>query len=174
LTQERIDWVRGTPRDALLAHAKWREAIARADAGDTAPLIELFRSEEILGPETRDLLANLLARHNLRKLKGGQQTPAYRVPPAEAHLRMQAAGVRYWRKKGLSVEDAIRAELREEKREQLEHRLDSTPSDEAIDEMVTDELLDEMVTDDEFTKLENFINGQRGSSRRQEKRRRGT
>lgn len=162
MTQDRIDWVRGTPRDALLAHAKWREAIARADAGDTAPLIELFRSDEILGPETRGLLADLLARHNLKKLKGGQQTPAYRVPPAEAHLRMQAAGVRYWRKKGLSVEEAIRAELREEKRGQLERNFQSPRSDEG---------LDEMVTDDEFTKLENFMKGQRGSSRRQQRRR---
>ena len=154
MSGDRIDWVSGKPREAMTAYRRWSDAIERADHGDKAPLIALFRSEEVLGPDARDLVAQFLD-SKLGKRRGRPATPAYRVTPAEGKLRMQAAGVRYWKKKGLSNEKAIRAALRDDKREELD-----------LDPTLTDEMVDEMVTDAEFTRLENLIAGRRGSSRR--------
>lgn len=161
---DRIDWVSGKPAEAIAAYLRWLDAVEKADQGDKGPLIALLQSEEVLGPDARDLVADLLSRHNLRKPPGGQATPAYRMTPAEGWLHHQAAGVRYWKKKGLSNEDAIRAALRDYKREEFE--LKNYP-----ELAPDDEQLDEMITDKEFTLLENLIAGRRGSSRRIRQRR---
>ncbi len=167
--RDRIDWVSLKPREAVAQYLRWREAVERADQGDPETLISLFQSEEVLGPEARDLVADLLKRRNLTKTRGGQATPAYRMTPAEGRLHHQAAGVRYWKNKGLSNEAAIRAALRDDKREEFEeeHYLDEEPP-----ATPTDQELDEKVTDAEFQSLENFIAGRRGSSSRIKQRRR--
>ncbi len=167
--RDRIDWVSLKPREAIAHYLRWREAVERADQGDLEALIDLFQSEEVLGPEARDLVADLLKHHDLKKKKGGQATPAYRMTPAEGRVHHQAAGVRYWKNKGLSNEAAIRAALRDDKREKFEeeHYLDKKPPP-----TPTDQQLDELVTDAEFQLLENFIAGRRGSSRRIKQRRR--
>ena len=51
MSGDRIDWVLGKPAKAIAAYLRWREAVVRADQGDLEPLIALFRSEEMLGPE---------------------------------------------------------------------------------------------------------------------------
>ncbi len=165
MSGNRIDWVSGKPAEAIATYLRWREAVVRADQGDLEPLITRLRSEEVLGPEARIWVADLLKRHNLKKKPGRQATPAYRTTLIEGRLDHQAALVRFWQGKGLSNKDAIRAALRDVKREEfkLEHCLEPTP---------TDQQLDELVTDAEFDLLENFITGRRGSSRRIKQRRR--
>lgn len=167
--RDRIDWVSLKPREAIAPYLRWREAVEQADQGDLEALIALLQSEEVLGPEARDLVADLLKRHKLKKKRGGQATPAYRMTPAEGRVHDQAAGVRYWKNKGLSNEAAIRAVLRDDKREEfeLEHYLDEKPPP-----TPTNQQLDEMVTDEEIQQLENFMDGRRGSSRRIKQRRR--
>ena len=55
----------------------WSDAIAVADrSGDLAPLIALLRSEIPLGAMPRELVADLLSRHELKRKSGGQRRPA--------------------------------------------------------------------------------------------------
>jgi hypothetical protein len=168
MSGDRIDWPSGKPRDMLAAYVRWIEALEQADAGDKEPLIALLRSDALLGPDARDKIADFLSRHKITKRRGRPATPAYRRTPTEAKLHNHAALVRYWQKKGLSIEEAIRAALRDEKREEFERR-----DYEAVEPMPTpsDEELDEMVSDSEFDRLDALMRGRRGSSRRMNKRR---
>jgi hypothetical protein len=138
---ERIDWRSGQPHAAVQAYVVWRDAVEQADAGDMSSLVALLRSDADLGPDSRDLVADLLARHNLAKRKGAQANKAYRITlkkgeehkaPEEGKLRMAAKLVEYYRRrtpatraglaftKGMSVVDAVWAALRDNKRDTLE------------------------------------------------------
>ncbi|TIQ25045.1 hypothetical protein [Mesorhizobium sp.] len=142
---ERINWQRGQPMAALQAYVPWREAVEKGDAGDLAALVALLRSDAELGPDARDLVADLLSRHRLAKRKGGQPNKAYRVTLKEGKLRVAVKLVEYYRAKGMNAEDAVAAALRDNKRDALEIEGDSrarTYSDEQIDEMITDKETD--------------------------------
>jgi hypothetical protein len=59
--------------------------------GDTSQLIKLLLSDLPITREFRDNLADLLKRHTtLKRKKGKQQTPVYRLSPAEAKLKCAA------------------------------------------------------------------------------------
>ncbi|NTI22268.1 hypothetical protein G6M87_10410 [Rhizobium rhizogenes] len=146
---ERIDWVAGKPRDAVIAYAKWRDAVSKADVANLDDIIVLLKSDLELGPDARDLIADLLARHTLSKKKGGQKTPAYRSTITQGRMRMAKKLVSYYRKQGQSLEDAIQSSLRDEKREMFELS--------GRDRTYTDEELDQIISDDEISMLENYI-----------------
>lgn len=170
MSGDRIDWISGKPLEAFVAYAQWREAIVRADKGDIEPLLALLQSETPLGPDARDLIAKFIGHLNkrlekrLQKKPGPDPVPPYHMTLAEGRLHQQAALVRYWKNKGLSHDEAIRAALREHKRDEiaLQGDLESAM-------LLSDESLDEMVADKDFDVLENFMKGRRGSSRRQKK-----
>ncbi|RWM66917.1 MAG: hypothetical protein EOR82_28270 [Mesorhizobium sp.] len=149
---ERINWQSG--QAAVQAYVPWREAVEKGDAGDLAALVALLRSDAELGPDARDLVADLLSRHRLAKRKGGQPNKAYRVTLKEGKLRVAVKLVDYYRARGMSVEDAIRAALRDNKRESLAIDGDPRPPEERSDD---DDAIDEMITVGEFTRLENRI-----------------
>ena len=150
-----INWVSGTPRDAVEAYIRWQEAIEQADAGELNPLTDLIRSDCPLGPEARILFADLLERHTLGRRRGGQATPAYRMTPAEAQLEDGARLVAYHKRHGMKEEDAVRQALLEQAQE-----------GDTGDVMAPDADWDEM------NKLLNYVHGKHGSSRRKARRRR--
>lgn len=121
MAEERIDWLRGKPLDAINAYLPWRAAVEAADAGDKAPLIDLLRSGSVPGPEARELIADLLERYNLRRPNSRPRTPAYRTTEAEADWNDSIKLYRYHRRKGLGLEEAL-AEVAKEKRLGLAHR----------------------------------------------------
>ncbi|XNY07201.1 hypothetical protein ACMFL9_27405 [Sinorhizobium meliloti] len=159
---ERINWVLGIPREAVLEYARWREAVEHADGGDSTALVDLLRSDSaVLGHECRLLVADLLERHRLARKPGRQATPAYRLTPKEARIANLKALFRYFRRKGQSLEEAVQSALREEKREA------------AGLEDYSDAQIDEMITEEEIEELQNAVGGRRGSTRRMDKRRKG-
>ncbi len=162
MAEERIDWVRGTPHRAFAEYAEWREAVERADKGDSSHLIAMLRSEKIPGPEARALIADMLSRRPLSNKRGRQATPAYLLTASEARLHNLRALVRYFQRKGCDLATAMQSALREEKRDDLHLR--------CLDESPTDAELDEMISESEQLALENFINGRRGSTQRMKRR----
>lgn len=108
---DRINWVNGTPREAINAYLRWREAVVAADAGDRSHLVELLRSDHHLGPEARVLVADLIDRH-LQRGRGRRPLPAYLISKAEQRIRDAQAHYRYFRKK-FSENEAVEATLDE-------------------------------------------------------------
>jgi hypothetical protein len=121
----RINWVKGTPREFYAEYILWRDAVESAEYGDSKPLIDLFRSDRIPGPEARELIADLLERRPLTRKQGGQKTPAYRTTPAEARLQYSAELYERFRSEGKDHDTSLHEALREEKREQLDLKRDS-------------------------------------------------
>lgn len=156
----KINWQHGTPPKAITKYLLWRDAVERADQGDSKPLTDLFRSRRVLGPEARLLIADLLERHRLRRKKGRPRTPAYRVTRAEARSNRAAAHYRYFRKT-MPEAEAIQEALREQLRTKLSR--DS-------DRYFTDAQLDKIITPAEFEALRDRVRGRRGSTRRSQKR----
>jgi hypothetical protein len=84
----------------------WYEAFAAIDRKrNKQPLLDLLRSKKPTEVACWHL-ADLLDRHQLRKKRGAQTTPAYDRTPREAFLEMAIVAVRD-RNKGVSVKDAI-------------------------------------------------------------------
>lgn len=158
----KIDWLTGQPRKAIEAYLQWREVVVRADEGDNTSLVRLLRSKRILGAEARLLIADLLDRHKLRRKRGRPTTPAYRVTLAEARMSDVFALYTYFKRKQLSVDDAIQEALREKRRESLRLKNDR--------EHTNDEL-DELISDEEIQALANRVGGRRASTNRIAKRR---
>jgi hypothetical protein len=159
---EKIDWVAGKPREVIHAHIEWREAVERADNGDTSQLTKLLRSNLEIGSEARAYIADLIERHNLRRGRGRPATPAYRVTAKEAEMNLAVALYRYHRKT-MSEPEAIQQTMRERKREVLAEEGDtSARADLEIDGMIEPEATESLV---------NAIKGRRGSRRRMVKRR---
>jgi hypothetical protein len=78
----KIDWLHGTPREAVAEYALWLDAVVSAEipkgaevGGNLKPLIDLLRSDHIPKPEARAAIADLLSRHRLARLPGKQATP---------------------------------------------------------------------------------------------------
>jgi hypothetical protein len=104
----RIDWRSGKPREAIAEYLLWRGAVEVADnTGDASRLMALFRSSHYPGPEARSLIADLLGRHALKRRRGGQATPAYRMTEAEARLHQAWAAYRYFKEQRKSHDDAL-------------------------------------------------------------------
>lgn len=148
---ERIDWLNGTPIDAILAYLEWREAVEKADVGDSAPLVSLLRSDHVLGPEARNLVADLFKRKKLTNRKGRQATPAYRRTLREAEGNNAEKLVAYFERKGEKRDDAIRSALRDLKRDELRDDND------LMADVYPDEEIDGMITDEQFDWLENRL-----------------
>jgi hypothetical protein len=163
--EQRIDWTRGVPKDSIQEYLLWLSAVEQAERGEMQPLIALLRSGRIPGPESRELIADLLSRHNLSGKRGRQATPFYKATKAEARLANQQALVRYFQRKGEDAPTAMKLALREAKRDEISLRKDVRH--------YTDEQLDEMISEDEQNALENLVYGRRGSTRRMQKRRTG-
>src|SRR5262245_33190315 len=117
MSGDRINSRSSQPIEAFVAYAQWDGAVARASEGDPEALIALLRSEMPLGSDARGLIAELLSCRQLKRKRGGQATPG-RITLTEGRLQKQAAHFRYWKGKGLPIEDAIRAALRDYKREE--------------------------------------------------------
>jgi hypothetical protein len=148
----RIDWKSGKPHEAITEYLLWRGAIEVADTnGDASRLIELFRSSHYPGPEARDLIADFLKRHPLKRPPGRQATPAYRTTEAEAKLHQGAAAYRYFKKRRKSHDDALVLAL------QTDINGD------------TDETIEP--TEQQIEALGAFVKGRRGSTQRMKKRR---
>jgi hypothetical protein len=180
---EHIDWAKGEPWDAVKAYARWREAIEAAESGDSSTLVALFRSELSLGYDARLLIADLLERRPLLRRPGRQATPAYRLTEKEARVAVLKQKYRFYReKRKQSAKDALRSVLREEKRIALgiDHVNPDRNSERASDmpyvEQIgyTDDKIDELITPAEEEALADMINGRRGSTRRMERRRKGS
>lgn len=106
----------------LVNEGRWLSAIEAADmrptddpdeirrgakpSCDLGPLTELLRSDEELSPASRELLADLLERHQLVLRRGGRKVPAYRISYAEARL-MTAAEDYHGPKIGKTREETI-------------------------------------------------------------------
>lgn len=148
----RIDWTAGRPRDAIAEYLLWRDAVEAADHGDTSSLVSLFRSSHFPGPEARNLIADLLARHGLKRKPGRQATPAYRMTEAEAKLHQAHAAYRYFKKRRKSHDDALVLALQTDINGDTDESL-------SIDEQ-------------QIEALDAFVKGRRGSSRRMARRRR--
>jgi hypothetical protein len=89
-------------------HKYWIEAFETIDKrGDKAPLLELLKSKSDLPRDVRWYLADLLARHQLKKKRGAQATPAYDRTDVEAVLIWAIDDVRGLVKRGMSVADAL-------------------------------------------------------------------
>ncbi len=163
----RIDWVHGTPWDAIKHYARWRDAIEQADDGNCGLLIDLLRTESTeLGHEARLLFADLLERRRLRRKPGRQATPAYRLSPQEARIADLKARYRSFRKSGQTSENAARSALRERKRSELllGDMQGATYSEAQIDELIDEREVEELIA---------AVWGQRGSTRRITKRQTG-
>lgn len=161
----RIDWVQGRPFHAIQKYLRWRGAVEKADQGDSSDLTALLRSNSVLGPEARFLIADLLDRRSLGRKRGAQPTPSYLTTPVEGRLHNLHALVRYFQKdQRLSLADAMQAALREEKHIALRQR-DAREYTEAE--------LDEMISEKDQQALANFVAGKRGSTRRMRKRYKG-
>jgi hypothetical protein len=86
----------------------WVTALDAVDKrGDKEPLLKLLRSEHDLPREARVYLADLLARHQLKKKRGGQSVPAYDRTDADQRLLLAIEDVRRLRKKRVSVKEAL-------------------------------------------------------------------
>jgi hypothetical protein len=86
----------------------WLRALDAVDRrGDKAPLLKLLRSEAELTPTVRHYLTDLLERHNLRRRRGGQQTPAYDRSLREGRICLALAEVREYVQSGMRVSDAV-------------------------------------------------------------------
>ncbi len=141
----------------------WVAALQEADKGNLEPLIALFLSQQDLGPKDRMFIADLLDRHNLKKKPGRQAIPAYRTSKSEAILSYQKHRYKAHRDDRKPVDKAVEAALIDYKRLEWEwERENSGPPP-------TDEELAESITDDEYNRLENYVQGRRGSSRRKPK-----
>jgi hypothetical protein len=96
----------------------WLVAVAAADrSGDLAPLIARLRSDAPLSENARELVADLLARHQLKKRQGGRARPAYEGASDE-QVRVIAAAQDYderGRRPGESEDDALERLAREYK-----------------------------------------------------------
>lgn len=149
---ERIDWVAGTPQEAVRSYLRWREAVEAADKGNAGKLAALFRTQEPLGSEARLLIADLLERYNLVRRRGRPRTPAYRLTPAEARIAHLLALYRYYRRKRVPREEAIRRSLWDDSSEEEPSQADLDGLPEGDVEM-----------------LFNAVQGRRGSANRRRK-----
>jgi hypothetical protein len=62
------------------AHWAWFQAVSDAQkSGDLAPIIKLLRLENEMPRTAREMLAELLERHHLKKKRGGQRTPMFNL-----------------------------------------------------------------------------------------------
>jgi hypothetical protein len=75
--------------------------------GDKGRLLDLLKSEHDLPREARFYLADLLARHELKKKRGGQSVPAYDRSDTEQRLILAIEDVRRLRKRRVSVGEAL-------------------------------------------------------------------
>lgn len=147
---DRIDWVNGTPEDAIRDYVQWRAAVERLDAGNVDQLVSLLNGDLSLGPEARSLIADVFLRYRLTKKRGGQRRPAYSISEEEGKARLLAKLVKYHRRtSGLRLEDAVQIALRENIADRLKEEGDDRPR--------TDEQLDEMVSDNEREYLINRL-----------------
>jgi len=94
--------------DESTAHLDpWITALEAIDKqGDKGPLMALLKSERDLPHDVRIYLADLLARHQLKKKRGAESVPAYDRTDAEAMLELAIKDVRE-RESGISVKDAL-------------------------------------------------------------------
>jgi hypothetical protein len=81
-----IDWVSGTPIEAIFTRERWREALKRADAGDKAPLIALLQSDEPFPRIESGWVADLLERHTIAKQAAPLINALCRSPGQETRL----------------------------------------------------------------------------------------
>ena len=139
----------------------WLAALQEADKGNLGPLITLLLSQQVLGPEDRMLIADLLARHNLKKKPYRPAIPIYRTSKPEAILSYQKHRYREWGAKGLPTHLAVLSALVDYKRLEWERENSGPPP--------TDEELEGLITDGEATRLETHVQGKRGSGRRKPK-----
>jgi len=148
----RIDWQSGKPRESITEYLLWRGAIEIADRkSDASRLIELFQSSHYPGPEARDLIADFLKRHTLKKKPGRQATPAYRMTEAEAHLYQGAAAYRYFKKRKKPHDAALVLALQPDINGNTDEEKD--------------------ITEQQIEALNTFVKGRRGSTQRMKKRR---
>jgi hypothetical protein len=88
----------------------WIEAIEAIDVhGDKSRLVELLQSDMPLPHSSRRFLADLIARHQLKRPRGGRFTPAYDRSNSEAILLLAKEVYLDERRKGKTVEEAIAA-----------------------------------------------------------------
>jgi hypothetical protein len=89
-------------------HKYWIEAFEAIDKrGDKAPLLELLKSKSDMPRDVRWYLADLLARHQLKKKRGGQATAAYDRTDVDVKKIWAKEDVRALVKSGVSVADAL-------------------------------------------------------------------
>ena len=85
----------------------WIKAFEAIDnRRDKGPLLRLLKSDCDLPRNARVCLADLLARHQLKKNRGGQSVPAYDRSDVEAMLELAIMDVRA-RESGISIKDAL-------------------------------------------------------------------
>ena len=86
----------------------WIDALEAIDkTGNKEPLLDLLKSNQVLPPDARFYLADLIDRQVGRK-RGGQNTPAYDRTDAEAMLEIADWFVRFAREEyGKGLSDAI-------------------------------------------------------------------
>ena len=95
--------------DAAITREKdWYKAVEDADNGDLSTLVKMFDDGEPLTPWAYALLADLLSRHKLRKLRGGRRAPIYRsMTTAQARLHQAKSMYKSLCEKGASRKKAI-------------------------------------------------------------------
>jgi hypothetical protein len=87
----------------------WFDDIAEAnDSGNLRPLIERLLSNEAMPRKARVWLADLLARHQLKRRKGGQANPVWDPSDAEVSLRKAEREYERLLREGVSKTDAIK------------------------------------------------------------------
>lgn len=101
--------------------------MAADKSANLSPLIHNLRAKTDLSPYGRELLADLLQRHQLKKLRGGRQSPIY-TGPTDDQVRVMAAYIAYVeerRRKGENSADAVTRLAKEYQchRNQLENYL---------------------------------------------------
>jgi hypothetical protein len=90
---------------------EWIEALEAIDVhGDKSRLLELLQSDMPLPHSSRRYLADLIARYELKRPRGGRATPAYDRSGSEAMLLLAKDAYHdERRRKGKTVEEAIAA-----------------------------------------------------------------
>jgi hypothetical protein len=99
--------------DRIRALFRWRQAIDKADTGDTSGIIKLLHTHNPIPPECQSLLADLLERHQLKKKRGAPRRPIYESTPEERKLLKAGHCVRERQHGGATFDSAVDAVARE-------------------------------------------------------------
>ena len=98
------------PNFQMQRQSPWQAAYADAIERDNAePLRRLLNGDDVLDTDGRELLASLLERRELRRVRGRPKAPIYRLSDIETRISRAKRSYRVMRKRGWAKEEALEA-----------------------------------------------------------------